>query len=268
MKALLSPALREREMPGPGHVEALAKGLRILAEFAHGELLGNQQLCERTGLPKSTVSRLTSTLVDLGYLRSDSESPKFFIGTRLLGMGARVQSRLGIPRNARPYMQALALKEQATVCLAARDRLGMVCLEAAHGSAGLPDPAVGQGFAEAGSEFGLVDSAMGLACLVAAPIAERMRLIHRLHQRHGADWGRLRGLIEGAHEEYQRHGFVTWAHAPGPSFHEIAVPAFFRQGCGHLVFSCALPAPRAPLNYLRLVVGPGFAEGVRWISQA
>jgi len=242
---------------GPGHVESLAKGLRILAEFAGGELLGNQQLCERTGLPRSTVSRLTSTLVELGYLRTAPESAKFLLGARLLGMGARVQSRLGIPHVVRPLMQALAQKTQATVCLAAPDRLAMVCLEVAA-----PSP----GFAEAGSEFALDGSAMGLACLVAAPVGERMRLIQALHHRPMPDGQRLRGSIAAAHEEYQRHGLVSWVHGlSGQRFHEIALPVCLRESGGHFVLSCALPAAQAPMDYLRLVLGPELLQAVRWM---
>ena len=44
-------------------VTALARGLEILRCFQAGDpALGNQDIAERTGLPKPTVSRLTHTL--------------------------------------------------------------------------------------------------------------------------------------------------------------------------------------------------------------
>ena len=48
-------------------VTALARGLEILAAFrADDANLSNQQLAQRTQLPKSTVSRLCYTLIKLG----------------------------------------------------------------------------------------------------------------------------------------------------------------------------------------------------------
>src|SRR5258706_6440355 len=50
-------------------VNALGRGLEVLACFRHGDrMLGNQDLARACGLPKSTVSRLTNTLTKLGYL--------------------------------------------------------------------------------------------------------------------------------------------------------------------------------------------------------
>ena len=55
-------------------VQSLIKGLTLLGAFANAEVLGNQELARRTGYPKATVSRLTSTLSALGYLRRDDHS--------------------------------------------------------------------------------------------------------------------------------------------------------------------------------------------------
>ncbi len=51
-------------------VAPFARALSVLSAFAPGERwLGNGDLVERTGLPASTVTRMTRTLVTLGYLR-------------------------------------------------------------------------------------------------------------------------------------------------------------------------------------------------------
>ena len=51
-------------------VTALARGLELLRCFTPREnVLGNQDLARKTGLPKPTVTRLTHTLMRLGYLR-------------------------------------------------------------------------------------------------------------------------------------------------------------------------------------------------------
>ena len=48
---------------------ALARGLEVLRAFGPADRsLTNRELCDRTGLPKATVSRMTHTLTLLGYL--------------------------------------------------------------------------------------------------------------------------------------------------------------------------------------------------------
>jgi len=50
-------------------VAALGRGLQLLDCFRSAErFLGSQELVERSGLPKATVSRLVRTLVNYGYL--------------------------------------------------------------------------------------------------------------------------------------------------------------------------------------------------------
>ncbi|NIQ10280.1 MAG: helix-turn-helix domain-containing protein, partial [Gammaproteobacteria bacterium] len=57
------------ETKDPQVITALARGLSVLRCFRQGDrFLGNQEIAERTGLPKATVSRLTNTLTVLGYL--------------------------------------------------------------------------------------------------------------------------------------------------------------------------------------------------------
>ena len=113
----------------PNFVHSLAKGLEILSAFSEGDLLGNQQLVAITGFPKATVSRLTSTLVQLGYLRVDAKTRKLTLSSRLLGMGATVQRKIGLQRTAHPLMSQLSAETGLTVMMGARDRLGMVILE-------------------------------------------------------------------------------------------------------------------------------------------
>jgi hypothetical protein len=77
----------------------LARGLEVLRCFRVGEpLLGNKEIAQRTGLPKATVSRLTHTLIELGYLpqqgprQSRVASAVLSIGYPLLGTCASARS--------------------------------------------------------------------------------------------------------------------------------------------------------------------------------
>ncbi|NIR25898.1 MAG: helix-turn-helix domain-containing protein, partial [Phycisphaerae bacterium] len=102
-------------------ITALARGLEVLDCFKQGDrYLGNRQIAERTGLPKATVSRLTYTLTELGYLKLSDKLNKYSHGPALTNMGYSLLSHMDTRRIARPLMQALAEHSQGAVNLGVR----------------------------------------------------------------------------------------------------------------------------------------------------
>src|SRR5580700_5283676 len=149
-------------------VNALARGLELLACFRHGDrMLGNQDLARRCGLPKSTVSRLTNTLTKLGYLVFVEESAKYSLGTATLSLGSAMLARLDIRKLAHPLMQQLAEFGQCMVSLGSRDRLSMIYIDAVRGSAAVTLSL------DTGARIQIATSAMGRAYLTAIPEKER-----------------------------------------------------------------------------------------------
>lgn len=74
-------------------VTALARGLEVLSAFrSRDRMLGNQELASRSGLPKSTISRLTHTLTREGYLEPASDgkgASGYRLGSAVLALGGR-----------------------------------------------------------------------------------------------------------------------------------------------------------------------------------
>src|SRR5919198_4114338 len=102
-------------------VTSLARGLEILRAFAPNEtLLGNQEIAQRTGLPKPTVSRLTHTLTKLGYLSYAPRLGKYQLGTPVLALGYAVLANLGVRNLARPLMQEIADFSRGSVAVGGR----------------------------------------------------------------------------------------------------------------------------------------------------
>ena len=135
-------------------VTALARGLQVLACFRSGDSqLGNQELAERCGLPKSTVSRLTMTLTRLGYLIQTPDTGRYRLGMATLSLGSAMLSRLDLRQVARPLMQELAAFSGASVSLGARDRLSMIYIEHCRGPAGA-DAVDGRGRAHSAGHLG------------------------------------------------------------------------------------------------------------------
>ena len=111
-------------------VTSLARGLDILRCFSAVEpTLSNSEIAAYTGLPRSTVSRLTSTLVSMGYLRINENTKRYQVGAAVLGLGYAALANLRIIDVARPHMQTLADSTKSLVSLATRERLSMMYLE-------------------------------------------------------------------------------------------------------------------------------------------
>ena len=111
-----------------GHSAAsLTRGLAILRAFtADDATLGNQDLIERTGLPKATVSRLTTTLVHTGFLRRAVDGRAFEVGARPLGVGHAFVATSELLREAQPFLQTLADRLGVSVALAIGDGTDML----------------------------------------------------------------------------------------------------------------------------------------------
>jgi len=100
----------------------LAKGLSILQTFAPGERgLGNRELARRTGMPPSTVARMTYTLTHLGFLQQSQSDDSYRLGPAVMALGYTARASLLFLPTAEPLMQELADKVKMLVALAVRD---------------------------------------------------------------------------------------------------------------------------------------------------
>lgn len=159
-------------------VAALTRGLEILRCFSAREpRLSNSELSRRTGLPKSTVSRLTKTLVEHGYLRHYARQRQYAVGPSVLALGYSALSNLRVADIARPHMQALADSTGALISLATRDRLAMVYLEACSSDT-LLTLRMGRGV-----RMPILPTSIGRAFLASLPEQERSYLLDALRQR-------------------------------------------------------------------------------------
>lgn len=182
-------------------VTALARGLEVLSSFRSSDkALGNQEIAERCKLPKSTVSRLTSTLTKLGYLTHYEGSNKYSLGTACLGLGSAMLSRLDIRKLARPLMQELADFSGGTVSLGARDRLSMIYVEHCRSSAAFSLTL------DIGSRIPVATSAIGRAWLAVATEPERLAFLEQVREIDDLAWPQIRRGIDQALEDHRTLG--------------------------------------------------------------
>ncbi|TDF67189.1 IclR family transcriptional regulator [Cupriavidus sp. L7L] len=105
----------------------LERGLQVLRAFrAERVPLTNGELVRRTGLSKSTVSRLTMTLVSMGFLRRVAGGPQFELASGPLDIGHAYLETSAVTRLAHPFMQQLADRLNVSVALAVPDQLDML----------------------------------------------------------------------------------------------------------------------------------------------
>src|SRR5450755_1820693 len=110
-------AVADAEGRGAWFATTLARGLSLVEAFGPDDSwLGNAELARRTGLSKPTVSRLSATLIELGYLTRNSEG-KFRPGVRLLALAYPVLRGFTIRQAARPLMMEVAREIRGAVSL-------------------------------------------------------------------------------------------------------------------------------------------------------
>lgn len=218
-------------------VTALARGLDILNCFKVNErLLNNRELAQRTRLPKPTVSRLTYTLVQLGYLKYSEKLGKYFLGNRTLSLGYAFVGNLELRQTARPMMKELADYAQTSVAIGVRDQLEMIYIENSRSSTTAFNVRL-----DVGSQLPLATSAMGMAYLCGVSEEERSSLINQIRDHEANDWPRIKTCIDQAMRDYQDKGFCISLGEWDKGVHGVAVPYIPDDGTEVFSFNCGGP---------------------------
>ena len=231
-------------------VEALARGLEVLGCFHPSDhYLGNQEISKRTGLPKSTVSRLTYTLAELGYLTYSSTHNKYSLGNAVIGLGYAKLAQMDIRRISRPLMQALAEHTQASVNLGIRDQLNMIYIDTYRNTSTLAVQL------DVGSQIPIATTSMGRAYLCALPEDRRAELLDQIRANHGENWQLVSAGIDRAMAEYRESGYCTSLGNWRTEVHAVAVPLTLEDGT-IMVFSCSGASFQLPRQLIETDIAP------------
>lgn len=110
------------QTPDRKFANTLARGLGVLRAFrASDNGLTHAEIAERTGLPKPTVSRLTYTLCELGYLSHGGRNDRFRLGPAAVALGSVASLSIGFVELASDAMQKLADDTGTLALIAVRD---------------------------------------------------------------------------------------------------------------------------------------------------
>ena len=105
---------------GPDFVEALARGLDVLACFDDRHpRMSLTEIAEATGLARPTARRLLLTLAELGFVRLDEG--RFTLTPQVLRLGLAYIGSLGLWEVARPHLEALVAQTGESSSMAQLD---------------------------------------------------------------------------------------------------------------------------------------------------
>ncbi|MBZ5737911.1 IclR family transcriptional regulator domain-containing protein [Nocardioides mangrovi] len=155
---------------GPDFVEALARGLDILACFdAHHRTMTLAEVATATDLARPTARRLLLTLEELGYVRSNGGS--FALTPQVLRLGSAYASSLGLWEMARPHLEALVARTGESSSMSQLDGSDIVYV------ARVAVPKIIALRVDIGTRFPAVETSQGKVLLAALPEDERARVL-------------------------------------------------------------------------------------------
>ncbi len=189
---------------------SLLRGLEILRAFRPGsDILGNAEIADRTGLPKSTVSRLTGTLLKAGFLFYSPQQHGYSLGAAVLSLSHAMRSGSVLLQVARPIMLTEARRLKINVGIAIADRDEMVYLETLRfsGNASLRQVVSGQ-------RVPMALTSLGRAYLSTLSIEERRAQLTHLKSKHTRDWSALRPKISESIASVERNGWCAASWQP------------------------------------------------------
>lgn len=243
-------------------VIALARGLALLESFrAKRPLLTNQELAEATGLPRSSVSRLTHTLIKMGYLEFDSRRTGYRLGTKVLSLGYAMLGGMDLRPLIRPYMKDIAGRIQGQAALATEDAYSMMVVDVAVARNATQAPL------EAGSHVAIASTAMGRAYYASCSAAEQKRIRQRLLARR-TDGGQVLDILGKAEADYRELGYCMSISDWQKDVSGVAVPLYLRGFARRMVLTCGAPQAELTPQQIAASVGPMMVRSAQSVEKA
>ncbi|GGI29646.1 IclR family transcriptional regulator [Bradyrhizobium guangdongense] len=204
-------ALTRQYAGGANGNRSLERGIEILRAFRPGvDTLGNGEIAERTGLPRSTVSRLTKTLVAFGVLDEVRTERTYRLAAAVLSLGHAVRMGSPVLKVLGPLMRAESTRRRLNVGLATADRAMMVYLESIRYS---PRPTLRS--IVAGQQVPMELTSLGRAYLAGLSDERRERLLAQFRRRNAAATRTLIAEVQKSIRSVRRDGYCAVSWQPG-----------------------------------------------------
>jgi DNA-binding IclR family transcriptional regulator len=228
----------------------LARGLELLCCFTpERPVLSNRELAGQLQLPPATISRLTYTLVSMGYL-APAEDGRYQLGSAVLSLGYPLLAQYTLRRQARPLMMELAATTGGTVSIGIRDRLSIVYIEAIRSLDKRVYPI------EIGTRHSLAGTAIGRAYLLAVSADERKALINQLRVKSPDEWKHHGDRLQDNLARYAKDGCCVSVGEIYEDVQAVAVPLGRIDRGDPAAINCSFQGRPLDEAWLRAEVGP------------
>jgi DNA-binding IclR family transcriptional regulator len=213
------------DLAGEGDViQVVSRAFDVLRCFeGHEARLGNLEISNRCGLPRSTVSRLTHTLTRMGQLVYLPRDQKYRIGPSAVAMSTAMMKGLQLRNLIRLRLQEIAEQLPGTVGFVIPDRFHLVYLEYGRAANAL-------GLHEAtGSRIAMASTAAGHAYTAALAREVGDALLLDMEREIPAAAKLLRPRLEDNRQHLREHGYVVACGLWSPHINGLAVPLWSPQ---------------------------------------
>lgn len=150
---------------GPDFIEALARGLDVIASFApQRPVMSLTDVATATGLARPTARRILLTLAELGYVRTVERG--FTLTPRVLELGMAYVRSQGLWDVARPHLKKLVARTNESCSIAQLDGSDIVYV------CRVSVPKIVSLAVQIGTRFPALPTSLGKVQLAALPPAE------------------------------------------------------------------------------------------------
>ncbi len=243
----------------PQFAYTLARGLQVLRAFeGTGASLGNREIGEIIGIPRSTAARLTRTLGLLGYLQYDQPTQRYRLTAAMLTLAYPVLAQLPVRQVARPHMQQLANQVKGSVSLAMRDGLKLVLVESCVDPKAVTRPDIG-------AVRDMATTALGMAYLAGLAPKPRDALLAQIQDQASAISSKGRKttsyVIQAELKRFATEGFCLAFNEPAATV-AVGVPLRLPGGIT-MSFNCVVANHLASAKQMQQDAGPRLAKLAR-----
>lgn len=244
-------------------VTALSRGLDILALFTRDvTAMGNEEIAQRTRLPRSTVTRLTYTLATTNHLVYDSTNKKYKLGPATMSWSYAVMDSVAGVQALSPFLQDFANRLRAST-VALNIQAGSEVIYVAHSSG----PAQVQVRTGVGTRLKLWKAAAGRVFWSISDDVKRREVLLELQTQPADIRAKIMEELHAAQAEWEQHGFCTSIGAWRLGINAVACPcgAISADGWRYVV-SCAGMSEEYDLETLKSEVAPQLKDFANFLA--
>ncbi|WP_375411049.1 IclR family transcriptional regulator [uncultured Bradyrhizobium sp.] len=244
------------DLAGEGDIiQVVSRAFDVLRCFeGHEARLGNLEISNRCGLPRSTVSRLTHTLTRMGQLVYLPRDQKYRIGPSAVAMSTSMMRGLQLRNLIRLRLQDVAERLPGTVGFVIPDRFHLVYLEFGRAAR-----AIGLQSAT-GDRIAMASTAAGHAYTAALDVDVGNALLAEMARETPEQAKMLSARIDANRRFLREHGYVVACGLWSPHINGLAVPLWSPQYRTFVVVTIGLLSAMYDEKRLHKEVAPVLLE--------